>query len=178
MAATQERFAPIKVPRSLTKNLESNHTDHIVCSKDEHASIGVAENSIGVLRTSAKAMMLAGNIPKRFLQFVVSHAAYLDNIVAPSRCDRTKTIFEVLSNRHADVRRIPPIGVFCAVYTDRRQLQDQSFGLTSKQGIFIGIARYKKVLGYVVPTENLSSLPEITSPVILCCCSSAVPFQA
>ena len=122
--------------------------------------------------------MLASNIPKRFWQFVLSHAAYLNNIVSPLRCDRTKTIVEVLFNRRADVRRIPSIGAFCAVYTDRRQVQDQSFGLTSEQGVFIGIARYKKVLGYVVPTENLSSLPEITSPVILCCCSSAVPFQA
>ena len=136
--------------KELTAYLEANHTNHIVCSKDEHASIGAAENSIGVLRTSAKAMMLAGNIPKRYWQFVVSHAAYLNNIVAPSRCDRTKTIFEILFGRRADVRRIPPIGAFCAVYSDRRQLQDQSFGLTSKQGVFIGIARYKKVLGYVV----------------------------
>ena len=93
--------------------------------------------------------MLAGNIPKRFWQFVVSHAAYLNNIVSPSRCDRTKNIFEALLNHRADVRRIPPIGAF-TVYIDRRQLQDQSFGLTSKQGVFIGIARYKKVLGYVV----------------------------
>ena len=94
--------------------------------------------------------MLASNIPKRFWQFVLSHAAYLNNIVSPLRCDRTKTIFEVLFNRRADVRRIPSIGAFCAVYTDRRQVQDQSFGLTSEQGVFIGIARYKKVLGYVV----------------------------
>jgi hypothetical protein len=136
--------------KELTAYLEANHTNHIVCSKDEHASIGAAENSIGVLRTSAKAMMLAGNIPKRYWQFVVSHASYLNNIVAPSRCDHTKTIFEILFGRRADVRRIPPIGAFCAVYSDRRQLQDQSFGLTSKQGVFIGIARYKKVLGYVV----------------------------
>ena len=28
--------------------------------------------------------------------------------------------------------------------------QDQSFGLTSKQGVFVGIARYKKDLGYIV----------------------------
>ena len=71
-----------------------------------------AENSIDVLRTSAKAMMLAGNIPKRYWQFVVSHAAYLNNIVALSRCDRTKTIFKILFGRRADVRRIPPIGAF------------------------------------------------------------------
>ena len=56
----------------------------------------------------------------------------------------------MLFNRLADVRRIPPIGDFCAVYTNRRHLQDQSFGLTSRQGVFVGIARYKKVLGYVV----------------------------
>jgi hypothetical protein len=133
--------------KEFTAYLESNHTHHVVCSKDEHASIGVAENSIVVLRTSAKAMMLAGNIPKRLWRFVISHAAYLNNIVSSSRCDRTKTIFEVLFQRRADVRRIPPIGAFCAVYTDRRQLQ--SFGLTSKQGVFISIARHHKVLGYV-----------------------------
>jgi hypothetical protein len=108
--------------KELSAYLEANHTNHIVCSKDEHASIGAAENSIGVLRTSAKAMMLAGNIPKGYWQFVVSHAAYLNNIVAPSRCDHTKTIFEILFGRRADVRRIPPIGAFCAVYSDRRQL--------------------------------------------------------
>ena len=96
-------------------------------------------------------MMLAGNIPKRFWQFVISHAAYLNNIVSPSRCDRAKTLFEVLFNQRADVRRIPPIGAFCAIYTDRRPLQGQSFGLTSKQDeVFVGIAQYKKVLGYIV----------------------------
>ena len=95
-------------------------------------------------------MMLAGNIPKRLWQFVISHAAYLNNIVSPSRCDRTKTIFEVLFQRRADVRRIPPISAFCAVYTDRRQLHDQSFGLTSKQGVLLGIARHHKVLGYLI----------------------------
>jgi hypothetical protein len=39
--------------KELTAFLQANHTNHIVCSKDEHASIGVAENSIGVLRTHA-----------------------------------------------------------------------------------------------------------------------------
>ena len=38
--------------KELTAYLEANHTNHIVGSKDEHASIGAAENSIGVLRTS------------------------------------------------------------------------------------------------------------------------------
>jgi len=70
--------------------------------------------------------------------------------VSSSRCDRTKTIFEVLFQRRADVRRIPPISAFCAVYTDRRQLHDQSFGLTSKQGVLLGIARHHKVLGYLI----------------------------
>jgi hypothetical protein len=48
----------------------------------------------------------------------------------------------VLFNRRADVHRITLIGAFCVVYADRRQLQYQSFGLTSKHGVFIGIARY------------------------------------
>jgi hypothetical protein len=54
-------------------------------------------------------MMLAGNIPKRFWQFVVSHAAYLNSIVSQSRCDRTKTTFEVLFNRRADVAEFHPL---------------------------------------------------------------------
>ena len=40
--------------KELTAFLQAHHTNHIVCSKDQHASIGVAENSIGVLRPSAK----------------------------------------------------------------------------------------------------------------------------
>ena len=36
--------------KELTAYLEANHTNHIVCSKDEHASFGAAENSICVLR--------------------------------------------------------------------------------------------------------------------------------
>ena len=99
-------------------------------------------------------MMLAGNIPKKFWPFIISHAAYLNNITSPARCDNTKTIFEVLFNRKADVRRIPPIGAFCAIYEDRRSLHDQSFGLTSKQGVFIGIGRYNKVLGYLITNGN------------------------
>jgi hypothetical protein len=39
--------------KELTAFLQAHHTNDIVCSKDEHASIGVAEYSIGVLRTSA-----------------------------------------------------------------------------------------------------------------------------
>ena len=56
--------SPISVVRSdqgteilnkeFTAYLESNHTHHVVCPKDEHASIGVAENSIGVLRTEVQ----------------------------------------------------------------------------------------------------------------------------
>jgi hypothetical protein len=34
--------------------------------KGRARQLGLAENSISVLHTSAKAMMLAGNIPKRF----------------------------------------------------------------------------------------------------------------
>ena len=56
----------------------------------------------------------------------------------------------MIFNCRVYVSQIPAIGVFCAVYTDCLQLQDQSFGLTSKQGVFVGIARYQKVLGYVV----------------------------
>jgi hypothetical protein len=95
----------------LTACVEANQTHHVVCSKDEYASIDVAENSIGVLHLSAKTMMLAGNIPKRFWQFFVSHAAYFNNIVSPSRCN-TKTIFEVLFNRRRSprcIRRHRPI---------------------------------------------------------------------
>ena len=37
--------------KELTAYLEANHTNHIMCSKDEHASIGAAENSIRPRRT-------------------------------------------------------------------------------------------------------------------------------
>jgi len=39
---------------------------------------------------------------------------------------------------------------YICIYHNRRALKDQSFDLTSTQGIFIGIARHNKVLGYCV----------------------------
>ena len=42
----------------MNKIFEENHTNHIVCAKDEHYSIGVAENAVGVLQSTAKNMLL------------------------------------------------------------------------------------------------------------------------
>jgi len=49
----------------MTKILEENYTNHIVCTKDEQYSIGVAENAVtvGVFRATAKAMLLQANLP-------------------------------------------------------------------------------------------------------------------
>jgi len=57
-------------------------------------------------------------------------------------------IFEALFNKKADVRLVAPFGSFTCIYHNRRTLKDQSFNLTSTQGIFIGIAQHNKVLGY------------------------------
>ena len=65
----------------MTKLLEENHTNHIVCAKDEHYGIGVAENAVGVLRSTAKDMLLQANVPKKIWPFAISHACYLSNIV-------------------------------------------------------------------------------------------------
>ena len=92
--------------------------------------------------------------PKKFWPFAISHACYLSNIVYPSRSDKTITIFEALFHKKADVRRIPPFGCFTCIYQNRRALQDQSFDLTSTQGLFIGIARHNKVLGYCMTDGN------------------------
>ena len=126
----------------MTSLLEENHTNHIVCAKDEHYGIGVAESAVGILRITAKAMLLQANIPKQFWSFAVSHASYLNNIVYPARNNKSITIFEALFHKKADVSRIPPFGSFTCIYADRRSMHDQSFDLTSTQGVFIGIARH------------------------------------
>ena len=74
-------------------------------------------------------MLLHANIPTRFWPFA-PHATYLRNITSKTRCDPKRTIFEVLFNKQADVRRILPFpfGTFATVYKDRRSLTDQSFG--------------------------------------------------
>ena len=64
----------------MTTLLEDNHTTHMICTKDEHYSIGVAENAVGVLRTS---MLLQTNMLKKFWPFDVSHACYL-SIMPPT----------------------------------------------------------------------------------------------
>jgi hypothetical protein len=67
-----------------------------------------------------------------------------------SRADRSKTIYEILFRQKPDITRIPPYGAFTCIYKERRDLNDQSFGLTSIQGVFIGIAHHRKTLGYCI----------------------------
>lgn len=71
-------------------------------------------------------------------------------MTTPSRADRTKTIYEMLFESKPDVSRIPPYSSFACIYKERRELKDQSFGLTSIQGAFIGIAYHRKTLGYCI----------------------------
>jgi hypothetical protein len=49
-----------------------------------------------------------------------------------------------------DITRVPPYGAFTCIYKERRDLKDQSIGLTSIQGAFIGIAYHEKTLGYCI----------------------------
>jgi len=46
--------------------LTEHLTNHVVCAKDVHFSVGAAETAVNNLRHSAQAMMLHGNVPKRF----------------------------------------------------------------------------------------------------------------
>jgi len=135
-----------------------NHTNQIVCAKDEHYGIGVVESAVGTLRVTAKAMLLQANIPKKLRPFAVSHASYFNNIIYPSQTNKSITTFEAPFHKKADVRRIPPFGSFTCVYKDRRSLQDQSFNLTSTQGVFIEIARYNKVLEYCITAGTTVSV--------------------
>ena len=128
--------------------LEENHTNHVMCAPDEHFSIGCAENAIHTIREKAKCLLLDSNTPKRFWNFAIGHACYLSNLTSRSRADPKLTIYELLFQQKADLSKIPPFGCFASSYKNRRLLTDQSFDLTSKPGIFLGINRYDKCLGY------------------------------
>jgi hypothetical protein len=52
--------------------------------------------------------------------------------------------------RNTDITRIPPYGTFICIHKEHRDLKDQSFGLTSIQEVFIGIAHHRKTLGYCI----------------------------
>jgi hypothetical protein len=137
--------------KEMTALLETNYVRHVVAAVNEHYSNGVAEHAVHTIRTTAKAMLLHANIPKKYWCYAISHATYLNNMTTPSRADRTKTIYEILFRRKPDITRIPPYGAFTCIYKERRDLKDQSFGLTSIQGAFIGIAYHRKTLGYCIP---------------------------
>jgi hypothetical protein len=96
--------------------LTEHLTNHVVCAKDEHYSVGAAETAVNNLRHSARAMMIHGNVPKRFWHFAVAHAAYIHNVTSPSRVDKAKTIFELLFSKRADLTQVPPYGCFATVY--------------------------------------------------------------
>ena len=140
--------------KDLAKILADNYVKHIICAPGEHDQNGVAENAILTLRNSTKAMMLFAQIPLHLWDYCLSHAAYLNNITSPCRADKSKTIFEYLTGHKADLTRIPPLGAFTCIHLDRRQLSNQSLGLPSLQGAFIGICEHRKILGYCVYTAD------------------------
>jgi hypothetical protein len=138
----------------LAKVLADNYVKHIICAKGEHSDNGPAESAVYVLRNAARAMMLHANVPLTLWDYCLSHAAYLNNITSPCRADPSKSIFEFLTGAQADLSRIPPIGAFTCIHVDRRQLKNQSLGLPSIQGAFIGIAIHKAILGYCIYTAD------------------------
>ena len=131
-----------------------HYVQHIICAKGEHSDNGPAESAVYVLRNSTRTMMLHANIPLYLWDYCLSHAAYLNNVTSPCRADKTKSIYTYLTGLQADLSRIPPLGAFTCIHTDRRQLSNQSLGLPSIQGAFIGIATHKKILGYCIFTAD------------------------
>jgi len=113
--------------------------------------------------------MLHGNVLKRFWHFAIAHAAYIHNMTSPSRIDKSKTIFELLFSKRADLTQVPPYGCFATVYKNRRTLQDQSLDLPSDQDVFIGIAKHNGVINYcvsdrsriIVTSQNLAFDPHL-----------------
>jgi len=92
-------------------------TNHVVCAKDEHYSVGAAETAVNNLRHNARATMLHGNIPEHFWHFATrAHAAYIHNVTSPSRLEKSKTIFWLLFSKRADLTQVPPYGCFATVY--------------------------------------------------------------
>jgi len=150
--------------------LNEHLTNHVVRAKVEHHSVGAAETAVNNLRHSARAMMLHGNVSTRFRHFAIAHAAYIHNVTSLSRIGKSKTIFELLFSKRADLAQVPPYGCFATVYKNSwRTLQDQSLDLPSDQGVFIGIAKHTGVIGYcvsdgsriIVTRENLAFDPHL-----------------
>lgn len=140
--------------KDLAKIFADNYVQHIICAKGEHADNGPAESAVYVLRNATRAMMLHANVPLYLWDYCLSHAAYLNNVTSPCRADKTKSIYTFLTGLQADLSRIPPLGAFTCIHTDRRGLSNQSLGLPSIQGAFIGIAVHKKILGYCIFTSD------------------------
>jgi transposase InsO family protein len=69
--------------------LEAHYVRHVVAAVNEHYSNGVAEHAVHTIRTTAKAMLLHANIPKKYWCYAISHATYLDNMTTSSRADRS-----------------------------------------------------------------------------------------
>ena len=95
--------------------IDKHLTNHVVCATDEHYSVGAAETAVSNLRHSARGMMLHGHVPKRFWHFAIAHATHIHNVISPSRADKSKTIFELLLDKKADLTQVPPYGCFATI---------------------------------------------------------------
>jgi hypothetical protein len=59
--------------KEMTALLETNYVRHVVAAVNEHYSNGVAEHAVHTIRTTAKAMLLHANIPKKYWCYAISH---------------------------------------------------------------------------------------------------------
>jgi hypothetical protein len=146
----------------MTALLETNYVRNVVAAVNEHYGNGAADHAVHTMLTTAKAMLLHANIPKKYWCYAISYATYLNNMTTSSRADRSKTIYEILFRRKPDITRIPPYGAFTCIYKERRDLQDQGFGLTSIQGAYIGMAHHRKT--WATASQTAQEYRGTTSP--------------
>jgi hypothetical protein len=81
------------------------------------------------------------------LGFVIEHAAFVNSMITPSICDKTKTIFEAVWDVIPIVDLVLPVCCFCARLMDNSAREDWKLDFKNKSGVYLGFAHRRNIYG-------------------------------
>jgi hypothetical protein len=121
-------------------------------NKYSSQSNGLAERSIGMLTSTIRTLLQAGNLPQTFWGEAALTAAYLLNRLPTTANPNSKTPYEMVYGRPPDIRHLRTFGCRAYVHLKKQERDVATFAATAKKGICVGYAM--ETNGYRIAYED------------------------
>ena len=119
---------------------------------DCHSQIGIVERPHQTIGDVLRATLHSTTLPFHVWPFILYHLIRIHNMVHPSRCDPSKSIYEIITGKRPDLSTVRILG--CAVYVRPPGLRPSKLDLHSNLGRFLGYTATMKQIYYLDHRTN------------------------